>query len=615
LRVSIQGDEVMDAEEARKKRSGEVTPGGMSDASFPIPGDEGNLQVPMQEHSDDEDAAAHKTSLSGLKDLSFSREDSAAAAVGGLDDSAEPAGPTHAVLSSSSEDESSAAKTKKRKPPAPTGPKRRRTRRKIVIDNDATELEGDHIKSMLRDTSDIVLQHVPHPADWHGDGRDNWSLTQSQATQSTVHDTTAAAAAGDAALRQQEESIYFFMHGVLPPSTGHEDDTLLLDDSDTITTQAVTATQAQELGMEDMLLLQHLSFEELLARPSLGDDGQLAPELLQLWRNNLARVRGKPFPYPKRKASDQEEEEEDEQVEVARGKHDGASSEEEEADEDASTLAKKKADDEEEEAKVVASDGAGDEDKDQGPMPMNEESSDEEGIMPMGDEEEAAPQVPLDEEEEEGSSAGGGKEEEEDPFGLSTWGMVNDAFGVAHTDSKTTDVPGGHDDEEEEEDEEGPRQEAGTELVSSSSKWHKHTIRVLQLLQRNMGAKDGETLDPKGNPKPDHLSFDTLSKNCSRRTASGVFFETLQLKTWDFIEVDQGESYGDITVRFVCLLLCRCCGCSDNAFLLVRLTYYAFSFFWENRSRRGSVSTRNPLRTEFVLWGIDIFFCPSTRLS
>jgi chromatin segregation and condensation protein Rec8/ScpA/Scc1 (kleisin family) len=28
----------------------------------------------------------------------------------------------------------------------------------------------------------------------------------------------------------------------------------------------------------------------------------------------------------------------------------------------------------------------------------------------------------------------------------------------------------------------------------------------------------------------------------------GVFFELLQLKTWDFLELEQDESYGDILV-------------------------------------------------------------------
>lgn len=44
------------------------------------------------------------------------------------------------------------------------------------------------------------------------------------------------------------------------------------------------------------------------------------------------------------------------------------------------------------------------------------------------------------------------------------------------------------------------------------------------------------------------LSFNNLSVGCSRRTAAGVFFELLQLKTWDFINVDQNEAYGDIVI-------------------------------------------------------------------
>jgi hypothetical protein len=37
------------------------------------------------------------------------------------------------------------------------------------------------------------------------------------------------------------------------------------------------------------------------------------------------------------------------------------------------------------------------------------------------------------------------------------------------------------------------------------------------------------------------LSYNKLSKGCSRHTAASVFFELLQLKTWDFIELDQDE--------------------------------------------------------------------------
>jgi len=64
-----------------------------------------------------------------------------------------------------------------------------------------------------------------------------------------------------------------------------------------------------------------------------------------------------------------------------------------------------------------------------------------------------------------------------------------------------------------------------------------HTQQVLSMLKTNM---------PKGASAS--LSFDSLSAGCSRRTAAGVFFELLQLKTWDFVDVDQKEAYGDISV-------------------------------------------------------------------
>jgi len=87
------------------------------------------------------------------------------------------------------------------------------------------------------------------------------------------------------------------------------------------------------------------------------------------------------------------------------------------------------------------------------------------------------------------------------------------------------------------------RQQQGDELVSSSNKWHRHTVKVLTMLQRNMANGNEESED-----KPNQLSYNDLSTGCSRRTAAGVFFEMLQLKTWDFVELEQEESYGDITL-------------------------------------------------------------------
>jgi cohesin complex subunit SCC1 len=104
------------------------------------------------------------------------------------------------------------------------------------------------------------------------------------------------------------------------------------------------------------------------------------------------------------------------------------------------------------------------------------------------------------------------------------------------------------------EDEEDPRQEAGDSAVSSMGKWHKHTVKVYSMLKDNMAAP-GEGQDEAGEePKPEWLSYEKLSTGCSRRTAAGVFFEILQLKTWDYIDLDQDESFGDIKVSHCRLL-------------------------------------------------------------
>lgn len=97
-------------------------------------------------------------------------------------------------------------------------------------------------------------------------------------------------------------------------------------------------------------------------------------------------------------------------------------------------------------------------------------------------------------------------------------------------------------------DEDAPRQELGDELVSHTSKWHKHTVRVFGMLKRNMKSHNADEDDAEEMDKQAQLSYNKLSSGCSRRTAAGVFFEMLQLKTWDFVELNQDKSYGDITI-------------------------------------------------------------------
>jgi cohesin complex subunit SCC1 len=206
-----------------------LTAGGLTDQNeFPIADD--TEMIPF----DDEDDTRHDIRNASLN-LSVSRDGSAGnatVAIGGLDDS-----------------QDSAVKGSVGNKRASVAPKRRtRKRRKVVVDNDDTELPNKHIKDMLADTSDIVLQNVVHPATWVP-GQDKASHKRSA---------------------------------------------------------------------RDLLFV-HLSYEKILARPALGDDGQLAPELLALWAKNTAPVVGKPFPYELRVGANEEDEsDEDESIEEPR---------------------------------------------------------------------------------------------------------------------------------------------------------------------------------------------------------------------------------------------------------------------------------------------------------
>lgn len=47
----------------------------------------------------------------------------------------------------------------------------------------------------------------------------------------------------------------------------------------------------------------------------------------------------------------------------------------------------------------------------------------------------------------------------------------------------------------------------------------------------------------------DEVTYKQLTKNTpNRRTAAALFFELLQLKTLDFVDIKQSQAYGDISV-------------------------------------------------------------------
>ena len=83
--------------------------------------------------------------------------------------------------------------------------------------------------------------------------------------------------------------------------------------------------------------------------------------------------------------------------------------------------------------------------------------------------------------------------------------------------------------------------------TTTTSKWHKNTVKVFEVLKKNLISPDGEENDD-DMPKKEYVSYNTLSDGVSRRTAAGFFFELLQLKTLNYIELNQDESYGDITI-------------------------------------------------------------------
>lgn len=122
------------------------------------------------------------------------------------------------------------------------------------------------------------------------------------------------------------------------------------------------------------------------------------------------------------------------------------------------------------------------------------------------------------------------------------------SFALGHVNDLETELFG-KDGDDEQDDETLPaqqqRQTSGTELIASSSKWHPHTVKVFEMLKRHMPPPSDEEVEEK---QVDMLSYHQLSQGCSRRTAAGVFFELLQLKTWDFIDLEQDDAFGDILV-------------------------------------------------------------------
>lgn len=312
----------------------------------------------------------------------------------------------------------------------------------------------------------------------------------------------------------------------------------------------------QRKSMEDRIR-EAMPLEMYLARPTCADRGDLAPALLNFWLRNNAMVLGNEFPYELQgtaaaaaaakstgtEADAEEMDEDDEEAEVARrSRAEG---------DDEGSAGRKRADDEEEEEPDF-------------PQPDDDREllspGDDNAVVPF-DDEDGVPPPPMDEDMEDPS---------EYHMNQTVWLLLHhnltnaslllDAEGSAERRRLSSLSLGLVNDfvnefEEEDEEEDDPRQAQGDQLVSSSSKWHKHTVKVFDMLRRNM--PDDE---------PRQMSFNAICDPdaVTRRTACGVFFELLQLKTWDYIELDQDVFYGDMQVpsisysviRYYCLHLC-----------------------------------------------------------
>jgi len=370
----------------------------------------------------------------------------------------------------------------KKRRPAVVGPRRMKNkRRKVIVDNGSTELSSDMIRSMLQDSSDIVMQDISHPADYEAQEVDD----------------------------KNEEPLV----------------------------SLISQSRSN-------LILRSLPYTRLLVgRPNIADDGRLATELIGLWDRNAARARGKshlPFRMKGKAGEEQQRNSAEDLIRKAA---------EEEAQQ-TNLQEQQQVDEEEEDIERARQDK----------MSSSMDTSDF-SLEPLMD----MPLPQLDDEEETADVDEPNRidmenvaQEQVDDEGT---GFAEDMTGMVPSPSKSDDMSEQSDfslgavndlKEELDEDNEDPRQKQGDELVNSSTKWHKHTIKVFSMLKRNMTKSDEyvNDFDEDGSSlgKAKQLSYDKLSYGTSRRTACGVFFELLQLKTWDFIELDQDQSYSNIKI-------------------------------------------------------------------
>uniref|UniRef100_A0AAV1UP79 Double-strand-break repair protein rad21 n=1 Tax=Peronospora matthiolae TaxID=2874970 RepID=A0AAV1UP79_9STRA len=75
-----------------------------------------------------------------------------------------------------------------------------------------------------------------------------------------------------------------------------------------------------------------------------------------------------------------------------------------------------------------------------------------------------------------------------------------------------------------------------TDASTAQHKWHPHTVKVMKVLRQSLHDKE-------------EVTYKQLTKKTQdRRTAAALFFELLQLKTLDYVDVEQAAPYADIKV-------------------------------------------------------------------
>ncbi|GMF65956.1 unnamed protein product [Phytophthora lilii] len=75
-----------------------------------------------------------------------------------------------------------------------------------------------------------------------------------------------------------------------------------------------------------------------------------------------------------------------------------------------------------------------------------------------------------------------------------------------------------------------------TGTSTAQHKWHPHTVKVMKVLRKSLQNKE-------------EVTYKQLTKKTqNRRTAAALFFELLQLKTLDYVDVEQAAPYSDIKI-------------------------------------------------------------------